>query len=373
MPIYFRADERPPEVVFKEGFTPRKEGTGENWWRYALGLHGEVSGKFGIDNRSSDAISEYTVCMSSKLESTPMFPITGGKEIYIYAIALPEATKIIPEKNERNIYLMDLIQMENEKQNYKNSYVFTKTSPLALYYIDQEGEVEKLNIKDSQIDLVRDLVGNVDDQVFYSGRDTDQPILIKPEMDKDAFTFIWMAISSANELHPHLHNVNPILDEKKPTNMEEAIIDLHSLQTMQAKKNIKRFHKTGLFDHHTAVVAGQTLYGYEALAYKVPTTNIIGAVKAERESLNHPPLTSISYPTQTETYEKKFRIVGNITENPNFSSQQTLDIGPKNNSRNITIDYSDDKRNAIKQFENVKNKDIIESTSIYHGLGGKTF
>lgn len=90
--IYYRSDTRPPEQIFKEGFTPKLDAFQELWWREAIKSRGYASDN-GIDNQAIDADPVVCVCMTTKLESAPIFPL-NTEDCYIYAIALPEPTQI---------------------------------------------------------------------------------------------------------------------------------------------------------------------------------------------------------------------------------------------------------------------------------------
>ncbi|BCA97083.1 hypothetical protein TUM19329_34440 [Legionella antarctica] len=90
--LYYRSDTRPPQQIFKEGFSPRIRGYEEKWWTEAIKSRGYTN-DYGIDNQSVDGDPSVCICMTTKLESAPIFPL-NTETSYIYAIALPEATKI---------------------------------------------------------------------------------------------------------------------------------------------------------------------------------------------------------------------------------------------------------------------------------------
>ncbi len=90
--IYYRSDTRPPEQIFKEGFTPKLDEFQERWWREAIKSRGYINDN-GLDNQAVDADPVVCVCMTTKLESAPIFPL-NTEDSYIYAIALPECTQI---------------------------------------------------------------------------------------------------------------------------------------------------------------------------------------------------------------------------------------------------------------------------------------
>ncbi|MCL9683034.1 hypothetical protein [Legionella maioricensis] len=90
--LYYRSDTRPPEQIFKDGFSPRIDGYGDGWWKEAIKYRGYTN-DCGINYQSIDGDASVCICMTTKLESAPIFPL-NTETSYIYAIALPEPTKI---------------------------------------------------------------------------------------------------------------------------------------------------------------------------------------------------------------------------------------------------------------------------------------
>ncbi|QMT60869.1 hypothetical protein [Legionella sp. PC997] len=90
--VYYRSDKRPPEVIFKEGFSPKITEFEAEWWKEAIKYRGYVNNR-GIDDRAVDADPAVCVCMSTKFESAAIFPL-NNEDTYIYAIALPDLTQI---------------------------------------------------------------------------------------------------------------------------------------------------------------------------------------------------------------------------------------------------------------------------------------
>ncbi|WP_454781776.1 hypothetical protein [Legionella sp. WA2022007384] len=90
--IYYRSDKRPPELIFKEGFSPRITEFEAAWWKEAIKYRGYINDR-GIDDRAVDADPAVCVCMSTKFESAAYFPL-NDEDTYIYAIALPDFTQI---------------------------------------------------------------------------------------------------------------------------------------------------------------------------------------------------------------------------------------------------------------------------------------
>lgn len=107
--LYFRSDDRQPEEVFREGFSVRCDYK-TKWW--ALGINHSQSNEAGLKFTGEsaevnglfsavDANSDAAICLTTRFETAGLFPLpeADGKptidhQTYIYAIALPDATKI---------------------------------------------------------------------------------------------------------------------------------------------------------------------------------------------------------------------------------------------------------------------------------------
>ncbi|WP_131793531.1 hypothetical protein [Legionella brunensis] len=89
--IYFRSDTRSPDEIFKIGFTPRIDYA-DLWWLEAIKSRG-YKNDCGIANEAIDADSKACICLTTKLESAPIFPL-NDEDTYIYAIILPDMTQI---------------------------------------------------------------------------------------------------------------------------------------------------------------------------------------------------------------------------------------------------------------------------------------
>jgi hypothetical protein len=379
MTIYYRSDTRSPEEIFAKGFSPLRD-KGEAWWIHAAQVEAQ-QGKFGIDNKASDATSEFTVCMSTKFESAALFPHgdnkSVGEHVYIYAIALPDATQATHEKKERNIYLRNNIPSQDDIENYKNSYIIVYR-PRSLNYITSEGKVEKLSYPASEFSLGDDIAEqmNLDNMLksCISRPGFKQTKPIQDVLEKDEKDFLWKEITKENPLHKRKNNIVLLADENTPTNNSDMILDLHQLQSAQAGKIVNHAYKTGLFDQNTSAHAGWPLYAYEALAHNVPPENIIGAVKVHREEKMDVVIDkSASHPDKTVTSERKFTVEGDVRMNNNFISNQTLSVGRGGKERMIDVDYSKEKATATAFLERAAKETSMETPNVYFGLGGKTF
>lgn len=111
MKLYYRADSRSPNEIFINGFRPRVDISHfigkKPWWM--LGLRYFSSSVDGYVTADASDFSDYehycmqpmdadinhVVSISTKFETTPIFPINQENEVYVYVMGLPEAT--IPE------------------------------------------------------------------------------------------------------------------------------------------------------------------------------------------------------------------------------------------------------------------------------------
>lgn len=105
MPLYFRSDTRSPEEIFKKGFSPRVDKQ-EDWVYYALYFSTDLQKKLSYEH-AQDANLCYCICMSTKMESTTIFPIDDSiADTYIYVMSLPEAIKV--KYDEKGKAMLDL-------------------------------------------------------------------------------------------------------------------------------------------------------------------------------------------------------------------------------------------------------------------------
>lgn len=90
--LYYRSDTRSPEQIFEQGFSPKLPEFQNEWWKEAIKSKGYID-DLGIDYRAVDSDPSVCVCMTTKLESAPIFPL-GNEDCYIYAMALPKFTQV---------------------------------------------------------------------------------------------------------------------------------------------------------------------------------------------------------------------------------------------------------------------------------------
>lgn len=97
MRLYYRADTRSPQTIFQHGFSKNNAPYSLNqsdWWQ--PGIRNNATGFF-LKTSATDADMRNVVCLSTKFESAPLFPICDqyhadyDSEIYIYVMALPDA------------------------------------------------------------------------------------------------------------------------------------------------------------------------------------------------------------------------------------------------------------------------------------------
>ncbi len=264
MPIYYRADSRSPAEIFKDGFSPReKPKLGEKlWWAEAIRAP-HYQDHLGGFSQTVDADSNIAITLSSNLESAALFPLNEEEETYIYAIALPEASKI--------------------------------------FYIDNRGDHIPSNI---------------------------------PQYDNGTVKVIV-----------------DVADKKNYRNPENLVIDLHSLQTMQAA-NSARVHEDK-DEKNLAAVVGWPLYVYEALVLKVACESIVAAVKIKRSNMKEKEI-STSFRT-VSYYTTDFKGIESY-DNPNFSDKN----------------YSEEALDARQKFKEILKGEVLHSPDLYYGLGGKT-
>lgn len=162
MPLYFRADTRSPEEVFKKGFTPQalnQEGfvvsssftyddAIKNWSLYSA-INPKKHEKLGS---SSDAYSPGCVCMSTNIKSAAMFPVDSLQKTYIYFISMPEAQHINLEdfKNETYESLNNRMVFEGLEFEEIDEYKYGSKASAGLVY----------DLNNLQLQQVMDLIKN---------------------------------------------------------------------------------------------------------------------------------------------------------------------------------------------------------------------
>jgi len=136
MPLYFRSDTRPPDVIFSEGFNPW-EDHGDNWWVEALNLDG-YQNTLGMNNKSIDANLEAAICLTTKFESAPIFPLAKAKDFtYVYILALPEAIKAYYVSKRGDIKLVSAGKMPRQATNMVidlHSLQVTQTANIVTFF-----------------------------------------------------------------------------------------------------------------------------------------------------------------------------------------------------------------------------------------------
>lgn len=114
MRLYYRADSRSPQTIFKKGFMPREQfnNNGRPWWQQGIRDQNESDGL--PKTNAVDADMDKVICLSKKLESTPLFPICDqyhtdyDSEVYIYVMALPDAAAPSDINAQDNIDVFDM-------------------------------------------------------------------------------------------------------------------------------------------------------------------------------------------------------------------------------------------------------------------------
>ncbi len=136
MPLYFRSDTRPPDIIFYEGFNPW-ENYGDDWWVEALKLSGYQNTR-GINNKSIDANLEAAICLTTKFESAPIFPIAKAEDFtYVYILALPEAIKACYASERGDIELVSADKMPKKTTDMVidlHSLQVTQTANIVTFF-----------------------------------------------------------------------------------------------------------------------------------------------------------------------------------------------------------------------------------------------
>ena len=123
MRLYYRADTRSPRTIFQDGFEPRNSYYnffGDGWWQRGIRKSDDLYSVLPKTN-SSDAEMSNVVCLSKKLESTPIFPVCDryhadyDSEIYIYVMVLPDAELPLDFNKPQSIDVFDMQAFQTQE------------------------------------------------------------------------------------------------------------------------------------------------------------------------------------------------------------------------------------------------------------------
>lgn len=108
--LCFRGDSRPPSLVFKNGFSPRKlscvnanNGLSKAILPFPNAKAGQTINL--VENFSDKRIrvcgidQDYAICMSRRFEVAAVFPTTTAQKTYVYAVVMPEAIRFSSMEN----------------------------------------------------------------------------------------------------------------------------------------------------------------------------------------------------------------------------------------------------------------------------------
>lgn len=122
MRLYYRADTRTPKTIFQNGFVPKKNYASDSktWWTSGIR---QPDNPFSTSPQTSatDADMANVICLSKKLESTPLFPVSDlyhtdyDSEIYIYVMALPDAELPQDVNTPQNIEVFDMHAFQSQE------------------------------------------------------------------------------------------------------------------------------------------------------------------------------------------------------------------------------------------------------------------
>lgn len=371
--IYYRSDRRPYSEIFKLGFVPRithNDIDNRKWWENAIRAE-KYTNNMGIKvtstnpvYRSADVDANVAVCMSTRLESAAIFPWESGTDEDVVS------------------YKLDVKEERNSENLEKSSDEFSEENALEDFkHLDNSAGSEKF-----------------EDFGYAENFEPREYSERSEESDEEEYReFYIYALALPSEVKLQLNENGSVAlegNENYFENDKREIIDLHSLQTQQAKNIIDTHSK--FFSKNIdklCLHAGNLLYAYEAIAYSIPRNNIICAIRcvAKTRKKNLIALEELSYDSSIKPenkYEENFISGGfeptyseqpltdrdftieEVIENPYFSSTETLKLS---SGASMIFDYSESVKEVYEQIEQLKDEDKISTTNLFHGLGGKTF
>lgn len=158
--LYFRADTRNPKTIFKAGFVPRDGISTQynpTWWQEGI-RNAQDPFSLSPKKAADDAQMSKVVCLSKKLESTPLFPICDqyhedyDSEMYIYIMALPDAK--LPDnfnipQDGIEVFDFEAYQIQEFKEIMENAQV--SVNPAIAGYVLSGHEVFAKNVSTENI------------------------------------------------------------------------------------------------------------------------------------------------------------------------------------------------------------------------------
>ena len=164
MRLYYRVDTRSPKTIFQDGFVSRNNSSmshlysrqESNWWQ--MGIRGNGASSSSLPKTTTtDADMNNVICLSKKLESTPIFPVCSqyhtdyDSEIYIYVMALPDAKLPQDFDTPEDIDVFDLqaFQSQEVKEIMSNSQL--SVNPAMAGYVLSGHEVFAKNVSAQNI------------------------------------------------------------------------------------------------------------------------------------------------------------------------------------------------------------------------------
>jgi|GEM_PF-5223061 len=264
MRLYYRADTRNPKTIFHTGFLPKRGYcSSKNDW-YLTGIQNKFEYSLSPKTSASDANMEQVVCLSKKLESTPLFPICDlyhtdyNSEIYIYVMALPDEK--YPQKNsteEVHVFNLQKHQAEEVKTILRSSNL--SVNPAMAGYVLSGHEVF------SQQVATQNIICAVKCKRSDIAITTESPVFVRHKDDADPFTLIQARQFKLE--HEIFINTQYTQDEKHKTHAIKELRDKQRLG-MQPTSNVQdALNECGIeYDSnkiHTSTYLWQALISFQ--------------------------------------------------------------------------------------------------------------
>ena len=187
MRLYYRADTRSPKTIFQEGFVPKSNVLNSNestWWQRGIRNFSKWP-----KTSATDAEMDNVVCLSKKLEATPIFPVCDqyhrdyDSEIYIYVMALPDAElpRDFNTSQHLDVFDMQAFQSQELKEIMNNSQLTVNPAMAGYVLSGHEALTQKV--------AVENIIGAVKCKRSDFALTAGLPVFIKAKDDAANFVF----------------------------------------------------------------------------------------------------------------------------------------------------------------------------------------
>lgn len=153
--------------------------------------------------------------------------------------------------------------------------------------------------------------------------------------------------------------------------LKDLVVDLHPFQAEETQKILSN-NPAAFFDNkNNILIAGGCLYGYEAMAYRIESKNIICAIKVSRSNESRININGSHF--RTQEYMRKFKLDDQGVYNSHFQATQSIFMVDHDKKPFVkTVDYQPIKSLAIQSLRDMKH---VEHTtpSMIDGFDGKVF